>query len=137
MGAVKHFITQELVSPEAYELYGDDALLQFPPGVLDGLAKLREAFGAPITCNDWHIGGSHKYSGQRPQTCAIGAKNSQHKLWMAFDLRANDMDALRGLVCARGRDFGITRMEASFYTPTWVHIDFKPTNNGKIYIFTP
>ena len=101
------------------------------------VAALREAFGAPITCNDWHIGGSHKYSGQRPQTCAIGAKNSEHKAWRAFDLRAKDMDALRGLVCARGRELGITRMEASFYTPTWVHIDFKPTNCGKLYIFTP
>ena len=137
MGAVKHFITQELVSPEAFALYGDRCLAMFPAGVLDSLSALREAFGAPITCNDWHANGSHKYSGQRPQTCPIGAKNSQHKLWMAFDLRAHDMDALRGLICARGREFGVTRMEASFYTPTWVHIDFKPTGSGKLYIFTP
>ena len=137
MGAVKRFITQELVSPEAFALYGEQCLAMFPAGVLDSLSALREAFGAPITCNDWHIGGSHKYSGQRPQTCAIGAKNSEHKAWRAFDLRAKDMDALRGLVCARGRELGITRMEASFYTPTWVHIDFKPTNCGKLYIFTP
>lgn len=137
MCAVKHFITQELVSPEAYEAYGDDAMRQFPAGVIDGLEKLREAFGTPITCNTWHNDGSHKYSGQRPTNCRIGAKNSEHKAWRAFDLRANDMDALRRLVCERGREFGITRIEASFYTPTWVHIDFKPTNCGKLYVFTP
>lgn len=137
MGAVKHFITQELVSPEAYELYGDDAVLQFRPEVLCVPDLLREALGAPIWCNNWDAGGKKKYSGQRPTTCPIGAKNSMHKKWEAFDLYSSDLEALRNLVMLRGREFGITRMEASFYTPTWVHIDFKVTNSGKLYIFTP
>ena len=137
----KYFSIEEIVSPETLAAKGEEACwTAFPSHVLDSLLKLREAYGRPIYVNNWHIKGARKYSGQRPPNCKEGAPKSAHKKWMAFDLHGRNVmetEALRSLVLKRGHEFGITRVECTIATPVWVHIDFVPTDNGRLHIFRP
>lgn len=84
--ATKHFNIEELVSKEVYELLGDIAIKLIDTTALEALENVREILDVPLTCNNWHIGGSRNESGFRTQRTAVSTKNSMHCKGKAFDL---------------------------------------------------
>ena len=84
--------------------------------------------GAKFVINDWKWGGSYQYSGFRgPKD--IGAELSQHKFKQAIDIKVDGFtpDQLRKIVVDNfnyvNKNFGITTIEKTSFTPTWFHID--------------
>ena len=142
----KYFEIHELVSPELYEVLGEEKCWQLLPEVVKlQLDQIREEFystyGLGILINNWGYGGDYKYSGVRPINCKIGAANSRHKQWVAFDLKPSDLESieeLQGFIKTLGASWNISRVEEFEHTPTWCHIEFALESFvDKPYYFKP
>jgi len=123
---MKHFSIQELVTPLRYKVRGDAAWFDFRPELLEGLALLREDWGATITINDWSHRGRLVDCGLRDDG-DTGAAFSGHKLGACLDLHTADLQGLRNLVMRNYEKYGITEIEDSALTPTWVHVSWRHT----------
>jgi hypothetical protein len=126
----KYFSIEELVSPELFEIIGEDKCWALLPEIVKyNLDRIREeyssAYDDTIRINDWHMGGDYKYSGVRPYNCPIGAKRSRHKQWIAFDLKpwSGDIENLQEIIKTFDSDFNLSRVENFNYTPSWCHIE--------------
>jgi len=117
---MKYFTLQELVAPELIAELGEAECLARLGDAPDLLDRIREAWGKPITVN----GKGQKYCGVRPLKCAVGAPNSDHKLWRTFDLHTEGIAELHEMLRSRHTEFYIVRMERHEYTPTWCHVTF-------------
>lgn len=126
-----YFKIHELVSPEIYDVLGEELCWHLLPDIVkQQLDAIREEFysyaGMGIIINNWGFGGQYKYSGVRPKNCKIGAPNSKHKQWVAFDLKASKIhrtDELQEFIKHMGKSFNISRIENFEHTPSWVHIE--------------
>lgn len=88
----RHFVIQELVCPEIFAERGERAWELLRPEFIVTLDDLRDEYG-PIAVNDWHIGGTFKYSGLRPFDCPEGAKFSMHKFGAGGDAKFKRVSA--------------------------------------------
>ena len=131
----KYFKAQELVSPEYYEIWGEDAFNLFDPHILRCLDNFRDKFGQPIIINNYSKG--YLYSGLRPPQCEIGAKRSYHKKAVAFDLKTDNMNSLRAFINEESEKFFISRVENFDKTPNWCHVEFTTELVMKTYYFDP
>ena len=136
MDNLRYFKTQELIDPKLYKILGDEAIKLLNPEALVALINLREFFGAPVTVNNWHIGGSFQYRGYRSLDCKVGAKLSQHRLGNAFDcdIKGYTAEEARQKILANQDHLllrSITRLEAG---TSWVHFDLKPLQR-RIHVF--
>jgi hypothetical protein len=126
-----YFRVQELVDKATYDQHGDGAIQLFPAEALRMLFVFRRMIDRPVTINNWHIGGRFNLSGFRPEGCMIGAKFSQHKRAMAFDVKVKNLTPRDGMLFVRQNatvlyEAGLRRVEDIRFTPTWFHIDCKP-----------
>jgi hypothetical protein len=135
---MKYFKTQELVSKETYDLYGEDSIKLFTPEILTALDDLREFFNQKVTVNDWLQGGQFQWRGYRtPQKAAeLGSPNSEHAKGNAFDcdIEGYTAEQARQKIIGNQNDKllkNIMRMEAD---KSWLHIDCKQGPN-RIYLF--
>ena len=136
----RHFKTQELVTPYAFDKLGDGALILLDDRILRALDAVRDIFDVPITVNNWHIGGGFDQRGWRDDS-DTGAKFSQHRFGRAidFDVQGLDADYVRQVIATAwqsDRDIQqITRMEVGI---TWCHVDCAPIDRGNgIFTFKP
>lgn len=135
-----YFTHDELVPPEIATKGPEHCFGLFKPALLDGLDQLRADLGFSLFVNDWAVGGSRKYSGYRPRSCPVGSAGSLHKAGMAIDLHTRtdtQMATLRARIVKMGNIYGFTRMEDPKSTPSWCHVDIKPSGKNGIYIFKP
>ena len=132
------FKVKELVHPDIYDAYGNNALRFLDASLFPVLVHLRSKFG-PCLVN----GGRYKNSGLRYN---FGSPGSMHRSGKAYDLRFSDVSTEvvhkyirnnQGLLY----ELGLRRVENLEYTPSWVHIDSKPTpliaEIGEVYFFNP
>ena len=134
----KHFVTQELVDKETYELLGENSLKLFNQDLLKDLDTLREELGKSIIINNWHKDGMYSQRGFRSAKSKVGGLGSQHRLGNAFDLTITGMSAeeVRQFIVANKDKFvAINRLEADV---NWNHVDTHPDYKDKrIYLFKP
>jgi hypothetical protein len=135
----KFFIVQELVSPEVYQQRGERAWELLDTYLLVTLDQLREEFG-PIIVNNWHAGGTFKYSGLRPLTGGVGAEFSQHRFGRGSDDKPQAVtpQEMHARILAKPEKFPYLRvLEAIEATPTWVHTDVRHHNRPGIWVVNP
>ena len=148
MKKCKHFEIYEIVCPHIYEEYGEQAWQFVPQWMAETLDKLREFFNAPITINNYHWGGNLSQRGIRCIKCRLVQDRlktgaiyaSPHYTFQALDFNVKGMTAkeVYQTILDNQKEFKhIKRMENIEYTPSWTHIDTKPTGQNKIYIFNP
>ena len=136
----KWFEIKELIPPDIYdksieeELWCliDDNLKEVLDFIRDYIVK------APLTCNNWHIGGERVASGYRDQNCPVGAKHSQHKEGRAADLICSKYTAeqMRQMILDKQDMLPYpVRIEDGV---NWLHVDTKPRDykGDKVYLFS-
>jgi len=141
-----YFDIQEFVGPRTYKRYGNRAWRFFDLRLLETMIILREAFGKPITINNWHIGGRFSQRGLRTNVQPlVKKKTKRNKLYISAHIlgKAVDFD-VKGMTARQSRAFIIEnihllpykiRLEAGV---TWVHLDTTwEDKNPKIHIFEP
>ena len=133
----KYFKAQELVAPEYFAIWGDDAFNLFDPHTLRMLDAIRRDFGEPITINNYHTGGNYKESGLRTPTTSTGAKRSRHKKAIAFDLKAKNLEVLKDFIALHSKSYFISRVEDYAFTKTWVHIEISTDFVDETHFFRP
>lgn len=142
--ATKHFNTEELVSKEVYELLGDMAIKLIDPTALEVLENVREILDVPLICNNWHDGGTRDECGFRAQGTSVGAKYSQHRVGMAFDLVSprmtakemrDKLDENKDLLTHPIRVEKWQGKKDEDHEISWLHIDVGDTKGEKIYWF--
>lgn len=138
----KHFYLDELIGPYTYHLEGHS--LAAKAGSIDGrliedLEIIREHLNKPVTVNDWYNGGRYTDSGLRGVTSKIGSPFSQHRFGRAVDIKVKGMLSLevKKEIMKIEHRLHTTRMEHHDNSPTWVHLDLKPTGKEGIYVFRP
>ena len=133
------FEVYELVDKETYQRLGEKSWWMLNEKAVKGLFELRKAIGKPITVNNWFWGGSLENRGYRSIYSTVGGKFSQHRIGNAFDINVKGMTPLQvyDFILENYTKFGITTIEHKDYTPTWSHIDFRPTNKKEILIVKP
>ncbi len=119
----RHFVIQELVDPEIYKLRGEKAWELFDDRALITLDALRDEFG-PIIVNNWHFGGSRKWSGLRTSSSSYYSPTSQHSFGRAFDCLPKNISVEKmreEIIRSRNSKFPyITGLELNV---TWIHFD--------------
>lgn len=133
-----YFDIEELVPRAILKAKGEEycwALLD--PLFLKSLDMFRMDYDASIWLNNWAIGGDRQYCGWRPSLCMEGAVLSSHKKGVAGDMHSGDIDALHKFAAKYAFAHGFTRMESSLYTPSWCHLDRKPTGKTSLHVFKP
>lgn len=130
----KYFKIQELVSPEVFKRFGQNAWWFFDPRFLTVSDRLRELFG-PMTINDWLWGGEFRHSGLRSiiDTTAPGGSFSLHRFAMAGDGKFRDATAaeVRAYILKHPEKFPeIKGLEMGV---SWLHYDVR--NSSKLVIF--
>lgn len=133
------FEVHELVDKETYQRLGEKSWWMLNEKAVKGLFELRKAIGKPITVNNWFLGGSLENRGYRSIYSTVGGKFSQHRVGNAFDINVKGMTPLQvyDFILENYTKFGITTIEHKDYTPTWTHIDFRPTNQKELLIVKP
>ena len=137
-------ITESFIDLEVLpvELHGKNWTYFIDKKIVEVAQRLRNQFG-PITINDKYIGGNYNLSGYRPFDCGIGAKYSQHKFGRALDLKFLEQiepSAVLAYILNHEREFlniGLTRVEDTNFTPSWLHIDCAYTGINTIKIIKP
>ena len=140
----KHFKIYELVSPRVYDAFGEKAWMFIDPRLIATLDILRDAFGRPITINDWAWKGVLTQRGLRENVCDIVTSKtiqdqlylSAHSLGMGADF---DVDGYTGQYI---RD-QIKLLSSSLPYPIrlendvpWIHMDVMTYNqDDNIYFF--
>lgn len=134
---LRHFVIKEFVPPEVWDAEGENAIARLDPLILITAEQVREFFGAPVTINDWSLGGSLRYRGFRPASCMMGAVRSMHREGKAidFDVKGHTADYVRKTILKNQNAFPhIRRMGRNV---GWVHVDIKDTGKDEIILFNP
>lgn len=133
------FEVYELVDKETYQRLGEKSWWMLNEKAVKGLFELRKAIGKPITVNNWYWGGNLENRGYRSIYSTTGGKFSQHRVGNAFDINVKGMTPIQvyDFILENYTKFGITTIEHKDYTPTWSHIDFRPTNQKELLIVKP
>ena len=136
----KYFEIQELVDEDVYNLLEEDAYKLFDERLLETIDAVREILDVPLTCNNWHWGGSRHNSGYRSKLCSIGAPRSYHKRGQAVDLISSQMtakemrDKLEKYQDTLPYPIRIEKWDENGEI-SWLHIDLGDTKGEKIYFF--
>lgn len=135
---MRHFFAYELVDRATYDRYGEKALDIFLPEALLALDDLRDYFGAPITVNNWDVGGEFQWRGWRSlkKAAELGSPNSRHAVGDAFDCDISGVTAeqARQEIIDHKDDPKLVRIMRLEGGVSWVHFDLKPVEN-RIYVF--
>jgi len=136
---MKHFKVQEFVPRDVYQYLGDDALRLIDPRLIEVMEWLRDELNAPITINNWHLGGQFQQRGLRPNTSEIVRSKktlylSAHCFGMAadFDVQGMTAEQVRRWIYANKELMPhAVRLESKV---NWVHLDVSNLTN-KLILF--
>ena len=144
----KYFKGKELVSPEVYKIYGEEAIKFIAKDILIFLDLLREDLGVPILVNRPSVGITQR--GLRTTIDSIvkdKVKNnklylSAHVLGRGVDMEVPSMDMKKvyeRIINNPRRYSMITRIENPNVTLAkgYIHVDNMETRKNGIYIFKP
>jgi len=134
----KHFVIEELVPEVVFDDRGEKAWQLIDHRLIANLNSLREQVGAPMTCNNWHLGGPGRkrtQSGLRVVGQPYHKIYSQHSFGRAVDLicsvPANE-------IRQRIKDKKIILPHPATFEEgvSWLHMDVR-NNDQHTYFFKP
>lgn len=144
----KYFKGKELVSPEVYKIYGEEAIKFIAKDILIFLDLLREDLGVPILVNRPSVGITQR--GLRTTIDSIVKdKVKNNKLYLSahvlgrgvdFEVPSMDMKKVYERIINNPRRYSmITRIEDPNVTLAkgYIHVDNMGTGKNGIYIFKP
>ena len=144
----KYFKGKELVSPEVYKIYGEEAIKFIAKDILIFLDLLREDLGVPILVNRPSVGITQR--GLRTTIDSIVKdKVKNNKLYLSahvlgrgvdFEVPSMDMKKVYERIINNPRIYSmITRIEDPNVTLAkgYIHVDNMETGKNGIYIFKP
>lgn len=136
---IPFFRAEEFVPLVVFERYGNQSVARFIDNrVVETAVKIRRFFGAPVTVNTWHHGGSLQYRGWRPATYyGHIIAGSEHCFGRALDCDVDGCTAefVRSVILRHHTTFPhIRRIEADV---SWLHFDLYATGEEEIQVFHP
>lgn len=133
----KFFSIEELVDEVTYSRFGDRALMFLNPVLLRANDRVRNYFNAPMTINNWHIGGQFSQRGLRVNT-SVGADYSQHKFGNAsdYDIEGYSADEIRAEIAAKPDHHAFELITCIEIGVNWVHHDCRNISN-RIMLIRP
>lgn len=143
MNVSPHFDLREFIPEQIYKTYGDQSIWFVDIRLVEGMEWLRTFFAAPITINNWHVGGTFQYRGFRSPQATVGARLSQHKFGRACDFNVQGMtapqvfEAIKSDWAVISKHTFFTTIEDVSDTPTWVHLDGRQTRSNELLIVKP
>lgn len=138
----EHFVLAEFVPPYLINRFGPKALWYVSRFQIQAAEAVRTYFDAPVTINNYHLGGRFENRGTRLPNSKVGAWLSQHKYANAIDVSVKGLSAhevYRAILDDQTffMRAGVTTLEDVRYTPTWLHLDGRSTGMSDIYIVKP
>ena len=140
----KYFKIQELVCPDVYKKYGEQAWMFIDPELIETLDIIREKILCkPMVINNWSAGGSYTQRGLRCNLCPLAKDKtiagrlylSAHNFGKAVDATVQEMSAeeARKLIVKNQilLPYPI-RLEEGV---SWLHLDVYNADKGKVYLF--
>jgi len=122
----KHFRIEELVSPNVFKRFGQNAWCFFDPRFLSVSDRLRIKFG-PMTINNWLWGGSFLHRGLRTPLDPLAPKGdfSTHRFGMGgdADFRFATVQEVRAYIIAHPADF--PEIKGLELDVSWLHYDVR------------
>jgi len=136
-----NFYLDEFINPETYQKFEASSQRYIRPEVIKIAQFLREYLETPITINNWFDGGQYKESGLRDFNTSTGAKYSAHKFGAAIDVKTSlkPSELVKKIIDNEEMFMltGLTRIEDTKFTSSWVHLDCLYTGLNKIQIIKP
>ena len=132
----KHFVIEELVSPQTHKDRGEKAWQLLDDRMLITLDRLREKYGR-MTVNSWKWGGNREWSGLRTADSPYFSKYSQHSFGRAADIIFNDITAeeVRQDILDNPDDPTFEFINSIELGVSWLHMDCR--NVERIFAFHP
>lgn len=134
----EHFAVHELVPPEIYKKRGEKAWQLINPSLINLIDALRGEFGS-AKINDYHWGGSRKWSGLRTPDSPYYSMTSQHSLGNAVDIlfKNHTADEVRKAITSDPDKWLAICPSITLEDKTsWVHIDVR-NSHPCISLFDP
>lgn len=140
-----YFDLHELVCPDIYKKFGEIAWQFFDARLLATIDIIRQKIGKPIEVNNWKAGGQFDERGFRCIQCSLVQKAiSEKRLYVSPHMTGQAIDFdITGLMAEEVRQWlqknpnilpYPIRLEANV---SWVHLDTRDADKGKIYLFNP
>lgn len=137
----KYFIVEEFVDKRTFQMRGLKAAELIDLRTVKIVDLLRE-YAGPLIINDWYKGGQYKSSGFRAVWDQTGGILSQHRCGRAADVKSKKFKPgqLLSIIMQHKAEFmaaGLTCIESLQFTPTWLHLDCRPTGLGELVFVAP
>ncbi len=139
------FSVKELVCQHVYDRYGEGAAMFLDDKLIATLNTIREKIlCAPMTVNNWHLGGSFTQRGLRCNLCAlVKGKTDIGRLYLSAHLLGKAVDCnVEGMTAEEARHRIIDAQELLPHPirleddVSWLHIDVYNNGKGeKVYLF--
>ena len=138
----ENFYLDEFIQPNIYKKFKAKSIWFLDIRLIRIAQLLRDITGRAVTINNWYTGGSYKDSGLRMLSGGIGATYSQHRYGRAIDVKVEGLtiSELLDVIVDNEQAFrnaGLTTIEDIKYTPTWMHLDVRYSDNQDILYVRP
>ena len=129
------FRIEELVDKATFDRFGDRALMFLNPVLLRSLDRVRDHFDAPMTVNNWHVGGPFSQRGLRANT-SVGATYSQHRFGNAadYDVAGYEAEEVRQEILDKPDHHNFELITCLEEGVNWVHQDCRNIANRILLI---
>lgn len=139
-----YFSIKELVCKHVYDRYGEAAAMFIDDRLIATLNTIREKIlCAPMTVNNWHLGGSFTQRGLRCNICAlVKSKTDIGRLYLSAHLLGKAVDCnVEGMTAEEARRLIIGHSERLPWPirleegVSWVHLDVYEMGTQKVSLF--
>lgn len=140
----KYFKIQELVCPDVYRKFGEQAWMFIDERLIDTLDIVREKIlCSPMIVNNWNAGGSYTQRGLRCNICQlVKSKTDISRLYLSAHNFGKAVDAtVQGMTAEEARHLIIKNQILLPYPirledgVSWLHLDVYDSDKGKVYLF--
>lgn len=140
-----YFSLDELVCQDVYNHFGLTAWEFFDQRLLITIDKIREVINKPIFVNNWQVHGEFDERGFRCIQCSLVKKAiKENRLYVSPHMTGQGVDFdVQGLLAQEVRDWIVKNQNLWPYPirledgVSWVHLDCRDHNAGKVYLFKP
>ena len=139
-----YFSVKELVCKHVYDRYGDRAAMFLDNKLIETINTVREKIlRAPMTVNNWHLGGSFTQRGLRCNLCdLVREKSERQQLYLSAHCLGKGIDFTpEGMTAEEARRIIIEKQELLPYPirledgVSWVHLDVYEMGTQKVSLF--
>lgn len=139
-----NFYIQEFVPKYIYDKFGSNSIWFVDPKVFFIAQFLRDRYNKGVTINDWMYKEQflYQWSGFRTPRFEKYSETSQHSAGRAIDVKVTGMtseEVFDDIVSHQGifMQAGLSAIEDVSATPTWTHLDCRPSKTDKLIIVKP